>query len=67
MAEIVFEIDEETGALTTTIRGLPGKACAPVGELLKQLLGAPTVERQTAEYTEVRGQIRPQIRTAGQR
>ncbi len=67
MAEIVFEIDEETGALTTTIRGLPGQACAPVGELLKRLLGAPTVERQTAEYTGVRGQTRSQIRTNGRR
>lgn len=67
MAEIVFEIDEETGELTTTIRGLPGKACEPVGELLKQLLGAPAIERHTEEYTRARGQARPQIRTGEQR
>ena len=62
MAEIVFEIDEETGELTTTIRGLPGKACEPVGELLKQLLGTPTVERNTEEYTRARVQPRPRLR-----
>ena len=62
MAEIVFEIDEETGELTTTIRGLPGKACEPVADLLKQLLGTPTVERNTEEYTRARVQARPQLR-----
>lgn len=62
MAEIVFEIDEETGELTTTIRGLTGKACEPVGELLKGLLGPPVTERNTPEYAQTRGQARSQVR-----
>lgn len=62
MAEIVFEIDEQTGELMTTIRGLPGKACEPIADLLKQLLGTPTVERATEESTRARVQPRPQIR-----
>lgn len=50
MAEIEFTIDTETGKCDTQISGIQGPACEQTARQLKQVLGAPTTDRQTAEY-----------------
>jgi len=50
MPEIEFKIDTETGNCETTINGIQGPACEQTARLLKQVLGAPTIDRQTAEF-----------------
>jgi hypothetical protein len=50
MAEIEFTIDTETGKCDTQINGIQGPACEQTARQLKQVLGAPTTDRQTAEY-----------------
>lgn len=55
MAEIEFTIDTETGKCDTKINGIQGPACEQTARRLKQVLGAPTTDRQTAEY-----RVRPQ-------
>ena len=50
MAEIEFTIDTETGKCDTQINGIQGPACEQTARQLKQVLGTPTTDRQTAEY-----------------
>lgn len=50
MAEIEFTIDTETGKCDTQINGIQGPACEQTARELKQVLGAPTIDRQTAEF-----------------
>ena len=64
--EIIFEVDEATGELRTTIRGLPGKGCETIAAILKEYAGEPGVEENTAEYGQaVRPQIGPRTRIGG--
>lgn len=51
MAEIEFTIDTETGNCETKINGVQGPACEQTARQLKQVLGTPTTDRKTAEYT----------------
>ena len=57
MPEIEFTIDTETGKCDTQINGIQGPACERTARQLKQVLGAPTIDRQTAEF-----HIRPQAK-----
>lgn len=50
MAEIEFTIDTESGKCETAINGIQGPACERTARQLKQVLGAPTTDRQTAEF-----------------
>ncbi|HBE83478.1 MAG TPA: DUF2997 domain-containing protein [Pyrinomonadaceae bacterium] len=50
MAEIEFTIDTESGKCDTQINGIQGPACEQTARKLKQVLGTPTTDRQTAEY-----------------
>ena len=50
MPEIEFTIDTETGKCNTKINGIQGPACEQTAMKLKQVLGAPTIDRKTAEY-----------------
>lgn len=50
MAEIEFTIDTETGNCDTQINGIQGPACEQTARQLKQILGAPTIDRQTVEF-----------------
>lgn len=50
MAEIEFTIDLETGKCETRINGIQGPACEQTARQLKQVLGAPTTDRKTAEF-----------------
>ena len=50
MHEIEFTIDTETGNCETTINGIQGPACEQTARQLRQVLGAPTIDRKTAEY-----------------
>ena len=50
MAEIEFTIDTETGKCNTQINGIQGPVCEQTARQLKQILGAPTTDQQTAEY-----------------
>ncbi|TAK35997.1 MAG: DUF2997 domain-containing protein [Chloroflexota bacterium] len=47
MPEIRFEIDMETGELTTHVKGVPGKGCVDIQKLVEDLVG----EAQKTEYT----------------
>jgi Protein of unknown function (DUF2997) len=57
MPEIEFKIDTETGKCETEIKGIQGAACEKTAEQLRKLMGAPTVDRKTAEY-----QVKPQTK-----
>lgn len=50
MPEIEFTIDTETGKCETQINGIQGPACEKTAERLKQVLGAPTTDRKTADF-----------------
>ncbi len=50
MPEIEFTIDTETGKCDTRINGIHGPACEQTARQLKQVLGAPTTDRKTAEF-----------------
>lgn len=50
MPEIEFTIDTETGNCETTINGIHGPACEQTARQLRQVLGAPTIDRKTSEY-----------------
>lgn len=62
MPEIEFTIDTETGKCQTEIKGIQGAACEKTAEQLRQLLGAPTVDRKTAEY-HIKPQTKRQIKS----
>lgn len=66
--EIHFEIDEATGELRSTIKGIPGKGCEEIAAILKEYAGEPAIERDTPEHSQVRtrGRARPRIRAGGQ-
>lgn len=57
MAEIEFTIDTETGKCETQINGIQGAACEKTAQQLRQVLGAPTTDRKTAEF-----HIKPQTK-----
>lgn len=61
MPEIEFKIDTETGKCETEIKGVQGAACEKTAEQLRRLLGAPKVDRKTAEY-HVQTQTKRQIK-----
>ena len=61
MPEIAFTIDATTGKLEMHVTGVAGPACEDIAKLVKNLLGAPAHEEQTAEY-RLRPQVRPTIR-----
>lgn len=61
MPEIEFTIDTETGKCQTEIKGIQGAACEKTAGQLRQLLGAPKVDRKTAEY-HVKPQTKQQIK-----
>lgn len=61
MPEIEFKIDTETGRCETEIKGIQGAACEKTAEQLRKLLGAPKVDRKTAEY-HVKPQTKQQIK-----
>jgi hypothetical protein len=65
--EIHFEIDEATGELRSTIRGVPGKGCEEIAAIIKEYAGEPSVERDTPEHSQVRAhaQARPRVRAGG--
>jgi len=50
MPEIEFTIDTETGNCETKINGIQGPACEQTARQLKQVLGTPTTDRNTAEF-----------------
>lgn len=61
MPEIEFKIDTETGECQTEIKGIQGAACERAAQQLKQLLGAPTVDKKTKEYfakPEIKRQVK---------
>jgi len=61
MPEIEFNIDTETGTCQTEIKGAAGAACEKTAQQLKQLLGAPTVDKKTKEYfakPEIKRQVK---------
>ncbi len=62
MPEIEFTIDIETGKCQTEIKGIQGAACEKTAEQLRQLLGAPTVDRKTPEY-HIKPQTKRQIKS----
>ncbi len=62
MPEIEFTIDTETGKCQTEIKGIQGAACEKTAEQLRQLLGAPTVDRKTPEY-HIKPQTTRQIKS----
>jgi len=67
--EIVFEIDENTGELHTTIKGISGKGCEAIADIIKEYAGDPSSEGNTPEYGQGRtlGHTRPQVRAGGVR
>lgn len=50
MPEIEFTIDSETGKCETQINGIQGAACEKTAQQLRQVLGAPTTDLNTAEF-----------------
>ena len=50
MPEIEFTIDTETGKCETQINGIQGAACEKTAQQIRQILGAPTTDRKTAEF-----------------
>ncbi|MCC6178850.1 MAG: DUF2997 domain-containing protein [Chloroflexi bacterium] len=63
MPEIEFTIDETTGDLTMHVKGVAGPACEDVAKLVRELLGNPGTDRNTAEFfarAQVVRQVRPQ-------
>jgi hypothetical protein len=60
MAEIEFTINTETGKCETQLNGIHGHACEQTARKLKQVLGAPTIDRKTAEY-HIRPQSKQQV------
>ncbi|MCW5958311.1 MAG: DUF2997 domain-containing protein [Pyrinomonadaceae bacterium] len=50
MPEVEFTIDTETGKCETKINGIQGPACEQTARQLKQVLGTPTIDKQTAEF-----------------
>ncbi len=62
MPEVEFTIDTETGKCQTEIKGIQGAACEKTAEQLRQLLGAPTVDRKTPEY-HIKPQTTRQIKS----
>ena len=57
MPEVEFKIDTESGTCETEIKGYKGPACERTARQLKEILGAPKVDRKTAEY-----QLKPTTR-----
>lgn len=50
MPEIEFTIDTESGKCETQINGIQGPACEQTARQVRQVLGAPTTDRKTAEF-----------------
>lgn len=61
MPEIEFKINTETGKCETEIKGIQGAACEKAAAQLRELLGAPEIDRKTAEY-HVKPQAKQQIK-----
>jgi hypothetical protein len=51
MAEIEFTIDTETGSCETKINGIQGPSCEKTAHQLREVLGRPTTDRKTPEYS----------------
>ena len=63
MPEIEFTIDVTSGDLTIQVKGVAGPACQDVAKLAKELLGVPTSEQNTPEYSS-RGRIASHVTSA---
>jgi hypothetical protein len=61
MSEIQFTIDPGTGQLEMHVQGMAGPSCDDIAKIMRELLGAPGREEETAEY-HLRPQVRPRIR-----
>jgi len=57
MPEIQFTINPSTGQLETHITGVAGPSCDDIAKLVRELLGQPARETETAEY-----RLQPQVR-----
>ena len=64
MKEITITIDEQTGATTYESKGFPGPTCTAPAEIARSVLGTPTAERNTAEFTQTVRQA-PKLRQHG--
>jgi len=62
MPEIEFKINTETGECETEIKGVKGAACEKTAEQLRKYMGAPTVDRKTAEFY-AKPQVKQQIKS----
>lgn len=51
MREIEFIIDTETGKCETKINGIQGAVCEQTARQLKQILGTPTIDEKTPEFS----------------
>lgn len=60
MPEITFTIDPQTGKLELHVTGIVGPTCEDVAKLARELLGAPTRDENTPEFT-LRSRVQPQI------
>ena len=61
MPEVEFTIDPATGKLEMHVKGVAGPACDAVAKHVRELLGEPSREENTAEYY-LRSRVTPQIR-----
>lgn len=62
MPEIEFTIDTKTGKCETEIKGVKGAACEKTAEQLRKYMGAPMVDRKTAEFY-AKPQVKQQIKS----
>lgn len=62
--EILFEIDEATGELRATIRGIPGTSCEAIAEIVKEFAGTPSREAPTPDYS-LPVRVRDRVRVRG--
>lgn len=61
--EILFEIDETTGELRATVKGIPGPGCEAIAEIVNEFAGTPSRAAPTADYTlPVRVRDRARVR-----
>jgi hypothetical protein len=56
--EVEFTVDAATGRLEFHVKGIAGPSCDDVARLAKELLGEPSLERNTGEYY-----LRPHVKT----
>jgi hypothetical protein len=57
--EVECRLDPATGRLELHIKGIVGPACDDVAAVVREVLGRPALEQQTADYA-----VRPRARVA---